>query len=104
VILTLPLAAATGALVAPRGFGPAEQALLAISPINLLAYVAYVWLAARAGAVFASQIGYVVTISGVFWGAMLLGERPGPVIWLSLGLMLAGISLVRPRAAATEGA
>lgn len=97
VILTLPLAAATGALIAPRGFGLSEQALLATSPINLLAYVAYVWLAARTGAVFASQIGYVVTIAGVFWGALLLGEGLGPVVWLSLGLMFAGISLVRPR-------
>lgn len=97
VALTLPLAVATGAATAPRGLGTGEMALLATSPINLVAYVAYVWLAAGAGAVFASQIGYVVTISGVFWGMLLLGERPGPLVWLSLALMLTGIALVRPR-------
>ncbi|WP_181164530.1 DMT family transporter [Amaricoccus solimangrovi] len=95
--LTLPLAWAADALVAPAAFGPAEQALLAIVPINLAAYAAYVWLAARGGAVFAAQVGYVVTLAGVFWGMVLLGERPGPAIWLSLGLMMAGIALVRPR-------
>jgi drug/metabolite transporter (DMT)-like permease len=97
VVLTLPFALAGGAPIAPREFGPAERALLATSPMNLLAYVGYVWLAARAGSVYASQVGYVVTIAGVFWGAVLLGERPGPAIWASLGLMLLGISMVRPR-------
>ena len=96
-LVTLPLALVSGAPLVPRRFGAAELALAASVPINLGAYLAYVWLAARAGAVFTAQVGYIVTVTGVIWSMLLLGERPGPVIWLSLGLMLAGVALVQPR-------
>ena len=102
VAVSLPLAWAAGALALPGSFGAAEQALLVVAPLNLGAYLAYVWLARHAGAVFAAQIGYVVTIAGVFWGMVLLGERPGPGLWLALGLMLGGVALVRPRGDAND--
>ena len=63
-----------------------------------LLYTSYVWLASRAGAVFASQTSYIVTASGVFWAMVLLGERFSPWVWAAAALMFAGLSLVQPRA------
>lgn len=96
-LLTLPLAAASGQLVPPAGFGPAEQALLAVSALSLIAYSGYVWLLAEAGAVFASQIAYLVTGFGVVWSWLLLGESYAPLVWLAFALMLAATGLVQPR-------
>ena len=60
-------------------------------------YAGYVWLAARAGAVFATQVAYVVTGSGVLWAMLLLGERFSGWVWAALVVMLLGLFLVQPR-------
>jgi drug/metabolite transporter (DMT)-like permease len=51
----------------------------------------------RAGPLFASQVGYVVTLAGVFWGMLLFGESHSAWVWVSLVTMLAGLALVTPR-------
>lgn len=103
--LALPLAALPGQWVdLARPWGAAEAALLAGAAVNATAYAAYVWLAARAGATFASQTSYVVTVSGVAWAAALLGESPSPFLLLALALMLLGLALVQPREARPEPA
>ena len=98
VILCLPLALATGQFfMMPLVPGRAEVALILSSAAHALIYATYVWLAARAGAVFAGQVSYVVTVAGVFWAMVLLGERLPGAIWISVVLMLGGMFLVRPR-------
>ena len=76
-----------------------SRALVASSTVHALVYASYVWLASKAGSVFASQCSYLVTASGVFWAMALLGERFSPLVWVALVLMLAGVALVQPRAA-----
>jgi drug/metabolite transporter (DMT)-like permease len=99
-VIMAPLALATGQWINPlAGWGRAETALVAASVLHSFAYAAYVWLASRAGAVFASQTSYIVTGSGVLWAMLLLGERFSPWIWAALLVMLAGLFLVQPRAA-----
>ena len=96
--LALPLALGTGQwvdLLAP--WGAAEWALLAGAVVHVLTYAAFVWLAANAGSVFASQCSYIVTASGLVWAAMLLGESVSPVVLAALALMLGGLFLVSPR-------
>lgn len=78
--------------------GRAEGALILSSVMHAFLYTGYVWLASRAGAVFASQTSYIVTASGVFWAMVLLSERFSPWVWAAAALMLAGLSLVQPRA------
>ena len=73
--------------------------LVLLAAVHAVVYAAYVWLAGRAGSVFASQCAYLVTGSGVVWAMALLGERFQPVVWLALAMMLAGVALVQPRAA-----
>ena len=77
--------------------GLAEQSIVGVSLIHLFCYTGFVWLIGKAGPVFAAQIGYVVTVAGVFWGMAILGERHSGMVWLALALMLAGMALVQPR-------
>lgn len=100
LVMALPLALATGQgvdLLVP--WGPAEWAVLAGAVVHACAYAAFVWLAARTGAAFASQSSYVVTLTGILWAGALLGERYGAGIWPALALILGGLALVQPRAA-----
>lgn len=97
-VIALPLALGSGQFIDPRaGFGAAEWALVASSVIHCFAYAGYVWLAATAGAVFASQCSYIVTGTGVIWAMVLLGERFSPWVWAALLVMMAGLALVQPR-------
>lgn len=98
--MVLPLTLASGQWVNPAPpWGKAEVALVASSAAHALLYATYVGLAARVGAVFASQSSYVTTVAGVIWAMLLLDERFSPLVWVAGAVMLAGIALVRPRIA-----
>ncbi len=96
-VMAAPIAYGTGQWVDPFPMGRAEWALVASSAVHALVYASYVWLASKAGSVFASQTAYLVTGSGVLWAMVLLGERFQPIVWLALVVMLAGVALVQPR-------
>ena len=101
-VLALPLALGSGQWINPVArFGPPEMALVASSLVHALAYSGYLWLAARAGAVFAAQTGYIVTATGVIWAIVVLDERYSGWVWAALVLMLFGLSLVQPRETAS---
>ena len=102
MLLSLPIMLALGQEFVPWPVGKPEAALIASSALHGLLYSTYVWLAARAGSVFASQSTYLVTASGVFWAMLLLGERFSPLIWVALVVMLAGVALVSPRGRRVE--
>jgi drug/metabolite transporter (DMT)-like permease len=100
-VMVLPLMLGAGQWISPlRPFGAAEWALVAASSVHVLVYTAFVWLIGRAGSVFAVQVSYLVTGFGVIWAMLLLGERYAPMIWAAMGLMMAGMALVQPRAKA----
>jgi len=104
MVLVAPIALGSGQWVDPFPMGRAEWALVASSVVHAIVYASYVWLASKAGSVFASQSAYLVTASGVFWAMALLGERFSPLVWVALVLMLAGVALVQPREAAKPAA
>lgn len=102
-LIALPIALARGQWINPlHPWGAAEWALVASSTLHAALYATYVWLAARAGAVFATQCSYVVTASGVVWAMLLLGERFSPWVWAAMAVMLMGLFLVSPRSAQRE--
>ncbi|MCW1919147.1 DMT family transporter [Rhodobacter sp. KR11] len=74
-----------------------DAALAISSALHGLLYATFVWLAARTGAVFASQSSYVTTVSGVTFAMILLDERPSSWIWAAMVVLLAGMTLVKPR-------
>lgn len=95
-----PLALATGTWVDPTGPRDAGfWAIIGIALAHTTAYTTYVWLVGRTGAVFASQVGYLVTGFGVLWARLILGESYSPWVWAALALMLVGVFLVQPRRA-----
>jgi drug/metabolite transporter (DMT)-like permease len=103
LVLCTPLVVLSGQWVDPWGpWGQAEAALLVSSVLHAMLYATYVGLAARAGAVFATQTSYIVTASGLCWSMLLLGERFSQWIWVALVVMLAGLSLVQPRVRAGQ--
>ncbi len=96
-ILAAPLMLLAGQGFVIRSLGAPEVALIGMSALHALLYATFVWLAAHAGAVFATQTGYIVTAAGLVWAAVLLGERFSPVVFLAAAVMLAGVALVQPR-------
>lgn len=96
--LLLPAVLIQGAsVIPPPGLGKAGVALMIMSVLHAMLYAGYVGLAARAGAVFATQTAYVVTVTGVFWAMALLGEQFSGTVWLAMAVMLVGLFLVTPR-------
>ncbi|MCP5085353.1 MAG: DMT family transporter [Rhodobacteraceae bacterium] len=74
-----------------------EWSLLGLSVFHACAYSGYVWLVGRAGSVFAAQVAYLVTLFGVFWSIVFLGEQYSGWVWAALALMMVGLFLVQPR-------
>ena len=75
-----------------------ELAIVGGAILHLGGYLAFVWLIGRAGPVFTSQVGYFVTISGVLFGITFFDETYPSIVWAALVVLIAGVSLVRPRA------
>ena len=99
----IPVVVATDTFV-PLGlpWGEVEWSVVGMVAVNAVAYAVFYHLIQVAGPVFASQMGYVVTLAGVGWGIAIFGERHSVWIWGALALMLAGVALVRPRSADAE--
>ncbi|PYG27774.1 DMT family transporter [Pelagimonas varians] len=98
IVISAPLAIYTGQFINPLGpwQGP-DYALVAAAILHAGAYSGYVWLVGLAGSVFAAQVSYLVTLFGVTWAMIFLGEGYSGWIWAALTVMMAGVSLVMPR-------
>jgi drug/metabolite transporter (DMT)-like permease len=98
LVVSAPLALALGQWISPN-YPPSnpDWAVLASSSIHVVVYSSDVWLIAAAGPVFAVQVSYIVTLSGVIWARLILGESYSPWVWAALALVLAGVFLVQPK-------
>ena len=74
-----------------------DYAVIGLGLITVVAYTMFVLSVALFGSVFSSQVGYIVTLTGVFWGMFIFGESPSVWIWLSLCAMIIGLALVTPK-------
>ena len=72
-------------------------AILGLGIITAGAYSIFVYLIGKAGSVFASQTGYLVTFFGILWGMILLNEKHSYFVWITVILIIFGIFLVKPR-------
>ena len=82
-----------------HGWQAPEWAIIGSAVGHLCAYSGYLWLVRRAGAVFTSQLAYVVTLTGILVSILALGEDYGKLMWVAVAMMLVGVSLVRPKQA-----
>ena len=76
--------------------GSLESIIFGMAVINASAYALFVICIEKSGPLFASQVGYIVTLAGVFWGLVIFDESHSIWVWLSLLLMLMGLMLVSP--------
>lgn len=99
LFLALPAALVTQSWITPgQGAVRVDVALVAVAGIHTLAYAGYIWVVGHGGAIFAAQVSYLVTGSGVVWSMILLDERYSPWIWAALAVVFVGLFLVQPRA------
>jgi len=80
-------------------FRPGPANALMLIPLlqgvmGALAFVVYFRSLARHGGVVTSQIGYLITITGLIWGFLLFGEVPGPLTIPAAALVFLGLALV----------
>lgn len=101
-LLLLPAVIYTNAWFSIATFGPPEQAIVGNALLHVGAYVGFVWMIGCAGPVFAAQVGYIVTGTGVILGMIVYGERHSVWVWGALALIVVGLSLVKPRQALSE--
>ncbi len=74
----------------------AGLAIAGIAAGSAIAYMMFFYSIKISGPVFASQCGYVVTISGVIWGIIVFSEQHTLWVWISVIVMLLGLMLVNP--------
>jgi drug/metabolite transporter (DMT)-like permease len=97
-LMMAPLAAATNSLgVFQPPWTAISLSLLGLGVINAFAYTVFFHLVEKAGPVFTSQTGNLVTLFGVGWGILIFGERHSIWVWLSFATMMVALTLVRPR-------
>ena len=99
--MMVPMLAVPGIVPFPATPGPQDLALLACGILNIASYLGLVWLIGRGGSVFASQVGYIVTGTGVLAGMLALGEQHSAHVWAALALLFTGLALVTPRETAS---
>jgi drug/metabolite transporter (DMT)-like permease len=78
-------------------WGVVEWSIAGMAVINAVGYGLFIYLITIAGPVFATQVAYLVTISGVAWGIIIFNEQHSLWVWFSLASILIGLALIRPR-------
>ena len=94
--ISLPLALLMGDFhpLWQRPFDLAEAAMFTHAAIIAVCFFGLYELIRRTDATFGSQSVYVTTLTGILYGMVLLGERPGPSVWIAAACILGGIVLV----------
>jgi drug/metabolite transporter (DMT)-like permease len=96
--ILLPIALSTDQMIYPSATpGAMEATVLLIAAASISANVLYLHLITGLGSVFTSQSAYFITLAGIGWSVLLLGESLNAWIWAALGLTAAGLFLVGPK-------
>ncbi len=96
--LMVPILYVTGSF-APFGWplGVLEWSFLGLGAVNAVAWALYFMLVDRAGPVFSSFTGNMVTLFGVFWGIVIFSEQNSIWVWLSFATIMIALAMVAPR-------
>lgn len=91
----LPLAAILGTIHVPLPpLTTAEAANLAHIAVASFGSLVFFEIMRLRGPVFASQVAYIVCLSGVFWGKLFFGEQHSLWVWAAMGVIFLGLALV----------
>ncbi len=99
-LVTIPLSLAIDNPLALRPSLGAFGALLVLALLGTaFAYVLYYWLVEHTGATRTALVTYLIPITGVMWGALLLSEAVELEALVGLVLIIIGIGFVNRQAA-----
>ena len=76
------------------GLSVPEIAMFTHATIIAICFFGLYELIRRTDATFGSQSIYVTTLTGILYGMVLLGERPGALVWVAAACILGGVVLV----------
>jgi drug/metabolite transporter (DMT)-like permease len=74
--------------------GRPEMLLAGYALVTATAFLFFLGIVSRAGAVYLGQVGYLVTLFGIGWGMLFFGETHGPWLWLAVAVVFVGVALV----------
>lgn len=74
--------------------GPEAAMIVAFGVLTMGAFTLYYTIVKMAGAVYLAQIGYLIPLWGVVWGAWFYDEVPSVWLWAAMALIFAGVGLV----------
>lgn len=77
-----------------RDIGDAEMLLAGYALATATGFLLFYAIIGRAGAVYLGQVGNIVTLFGVTWGVIFLGESTTIWLWLSVAVVGVGVALV----------
>jgi drug/metabolite transporter (DMT)-like permease len=92
VLWLIPVALALGQARLPSADLPSVLALVQ-GALQASAYLIYYRLLTGQGGVFVSQVGYLIVVTGLFWGWVFFAEVPGPLAVPAAALIFAGLAL-----------
>ncbi len=95
-VAMVPISIGLGQFYVPRLAQPGigESMILIQIAVASLNYLMFFEIIRRAGPVYFSQIGYLVTLTAMLWAVLLFAERYGIWIWAATLLVFAGIALI----------
>ena len=97
-LILLPFTVYLDGFIMPRfPFSTLEYSIFGIGILNACAYTLFIVSVQNYGPIFASQTGYIVTISGVIWGIILFEEDHSVWVWASFVTIITGLVLVNPK-------
>lgn len=95
-LASLPMMLAAGVFhpLFAAGLSPHDLAMTGQIVITCVAYIMYFEINERSGPVYLSQVSYVVTVTGLFWGYVIFAEVPSSWLWGTVAFVFAGVYLV----------
>ena len=76
-------------------FRTMEWVTFGLIAVNIFSYGTFLYVIRAAGPVFAAQAGYFSMLTGVLSGMVMFDERHSAWVWVALGLIVVGMTLVK---------
>ncbi len=77
-----------------QAWNQGHSAILVMAVIALVDIWIYFELIRLKGPIYTSHANYFMVVSGVFWGMLIFAERPSPLTWLAVLMLVASLYLI----------